>query len=252
MSVTAGHHRFCCEKVLLAQGARSDLLAHPPHIGGGAEGAARQPTGEHRATGHHDGGKVDRCSTHHHGRGRLVAPGQQHHAVDRVATNRLLDVHRHQVPQQHRGRLDLGLAERHHRELERHTARLPHPAFDVFDQFVEVLIARCQFRCRIADPDHRPTREHIVGQAPLHPAAMDVVVATLPSVPMRGSKLDGCALDGHQSTTHGLVNSPIPSIQTVITSPLPMYRGGLRANPTPSGVPVAITSPGSRVMNRAT
>ena len=56
----------------------------------------------------------------------LSHPAKQHDAVDRVAADRLLDVHRHQVAKQHRGRLDLRLAERHDGELERHPARLPH------------------------------------------------------------------------------------------------------------------------------
>jgi len=40
-----------------------------------------------------------------------------------------------------------------------------------------------------------------------------------------------------------------PSISTSITSPLLRKTGGFRANPTPGGVPVAITSPGSSVID---
>jgi len=40
---------------------------------------------------------------------------------------------------------------------------------------------------------------------------------------------------------------PSPSISTSITSPCLRNTGGFRANPTPGGVPVAITSPGSSV-----
>ena len=51
------------------------------------------------------------------------------------------------------------------------------------------------------------------------------------------------------SATQGLVNSPMPSIQTVIVSPGFSHRGGLRPKPTPGGVPVETTSPGSNVNN---
>src|SRR5207244_7015368 len=39
--------------------------------------------------------------------------------------------------------------------------------------------------------------------------------------------------------------APIPEIRLTTTSPGDRYRGGLRAMPTPAGVPVKITSPGS-------
>ena len=39
----------------------------------------------------------------------------------------------------------------------------------------------------------------------------------------------------------------MPSISTSHTSPGRMKRGGLRLQPTPAGVPVAITSPGTSV-----
>ena len=42
----------------------------------------------------------------------------------------------------------------------------------------------------------------------------------------------------------GVTSLPIPSISISTTSPGMRYSGGLRARPTPSGVPVAITSPG--------
>lgn|GEM_PF-6865869 len=49
------------------------------------------------------------------------------------------------------------------------------------------------------------------------------------------------------SATTGFCNVPIPSIKMRTTSPGRRKRGGLRVNPTPDGVPVAITSPGSSV-----
>ena len=45
-----------------------------------------------------------------------------------------------------------------------------------------------------------------------------------------------------------LRNRPMPSISVSMTSPAWRNSGGLRAKPTPLGVPVAIISPASRVM----
>src|SRR6056300_358002 len=52
---------------------------------------------------------------------------------------------------------------------------------------------------------------------------------------------------GHIQMT-GFVNSPIPSHATVIISPGFRNLGGLNPNPTPTGVPVAIISPGNKVI----
>src|SRR6478609_8790851 len=48
--------------------------------------------------------------------------------------------------------------------------------------------------------------------------------------------------------TIGVVTDPTPATVTSTTSPATRYRGGVRLNPTPSGVPVATTSPGFRVI----
>src|SRR5947208_1131916 len=48
----------------------------------------------------------------------------------------------------------------------------------------------------------------------------------------------------HSATT-GFVNSPSPSTLTVTTSPTLSHRLGERPMPTPPGVPVETTSPGS-------
>jgi hypothetical protein len=46
--------------------------------------------------------------------------------------------------------------------------------------------------------------------------------------------------------------SPRWSMRSVITSPALRYSRGLRAEPTPGGVPVVTTSPGSSTMNSVT
>ena len=45
----------------------------------------------------------------------------------------------------------------------------------------------------------------------------------------------------------GFLNSPMPEMRTITSSPGFSHRGGFRPNPTPAGVPVMNTSPGSSV-----
>ncbi len=52
----------------------------------------------------------------------------------------------------------------------------------------------------------------------------------------------------HASDRTGFVNWPMPSISTVTVSPGLSQSGGVRAMPTPCGVPVRITVPASNVV----
>src|SRR5262247_88251 len=65
------------------------------------------------------------------------------------------------------------------------------------------------------------------------------------SPPSRGRHLSVWLLTYFSSTTL-LRSTPIPVISTSSTSPAFIHTCGLRRWPTPSGVPVAITSPGER------
>ena len=117
----------------------------------------------------------------------MSQPHEQHDAVDRVGADRLLDVHAREVAEQHRGRPDAGLAERHHRELERHAARFPDAALDVLGELAEVAVARRQLRPGVADADDRPAVEDVVRQPAAEPAAMDESVLVRLAEPRGGS-----------------------------------------------------------------
>src|SRR5438105_6807382 len=58
--------------------------------------------------------------------------------------------------------------------------------------------------------------------------------------------ITGCHPRSYASSTTGLRSTPMFSISTSTTSPGLRKIGGLRVKPTPAGVPVAITSPGTR------
>ena len=51
-----------------------------------------------------------------------------------------------------------------------------------------------------------------------------------------------------QTFTILFLMTPIPSTSVSMTSPSFIYSGGVRPRPTPSGVPVAMMSPGSSVI----
>ena len=81
--------------------------------------------------------------------------------VEGIRANALLDVHRHQVPEEHRGRLHQVLAERDRRELERQSARQEHAALDRLGEPAEVEVAVDELRPRVADTHDRPSRERV-------------------------------------------------------------------------------------------
>ena len=180
------HRGLRRDEILHAHQAGAHLFAHPPHVGRGAERTPAMTPGQHRPAGQHDRGKIHGRCPHEHRRRRLVAPRQQHDTVEGVAAQRLLDVHGHEVSQEHRRRLDLGLAERRHGELERDATCLPDAPLDVVGQVVQVLVARSELGRGVADADHRLAGERVVWQATLHPAAMEVVVARRAAVPAGG------------------------------------------------------------------
>ena len=125
---------------LRRQRARPDLLGQPPHVGAAAERHAAERAGEHRPARHDHGRQVDRRGGHQQRRDRLVAAAEQHHAVDRVGPQHLLGGHRGHVAPQHRGRPDLRLAQRHHRQVQRHAAGLPHAAGGRLGHLVQVAL----------------------------------------------------------------------------------------------------------------
>ena len=81
---------------------RTHHLTHLPHASTRAHVFAAELAVEHRATRQADGGQITTGRTHHQRRRGLVAAHEQHHAVDGVAANAFLHIHRRQVAEQHR------------------------------------------------------------------------------------------------------------------------------------------------------
>ena len=113
----------------LATSISSPLMRPPrnsPHrsaaIGAGAEHLALEMADQHRADRQHDGRPVGAHRRHHLRRRGLVAAADQHHRIHRQRADHLLGVHRHQIAQEHRGRIGEAFVDRDGRKHHRHGA----------------------------------------------------------------------------------------------------------------------------------
>ena len=181
------HARLGLHELLLAHRAGLDVFAEAPDVGARAEVLAAELAVQHRAAGDDERGQVAARRAHDERRRRLVAAAEQHDAVDRVAANRLLDVHAGEIAEQHGGRAQARLAERHHRELERQPAGFPDAALHVLGELAEVRVARRQLRPGVADADDRPAVEDAFRQPAADPAAMNEPVLVRLAEPRRRS-----------------------------------------------------------------
>ena len=117
-------------------------------------------------------------------------------AVDRVAAYRFFNIHAGKVAEQHRGRAQLRLAERHHRKFEWKAAGFQHAALDELGQLAKVAVAGRQFGPGIADADDGAAVELIVRVSVfLGPAAMHEAVAILLAEPCLAATF--CVFCGH-------------------------------------------------------
>ena len=168
-----------------------------PDVGAAAEALGAEAAGQHRAGGHEDRGQVHRDRAHDQPGHGLVAPAHQHHAVDRVRSQDLLDLERQQVAVEHRRRLDEHLRQRQHRHLDREPAGLPHALLDVLRALAEVPVALLQVAPGVEDRDDRLALG-IVGRVPQlpEPAAMTEAAQVVGSEPPLRPQVGGRAPGG--------------------------------------------------------
>jgi hypothetical protein len=114
----------------------------------------------------------------HQQRGRgLVATGEEHDRVDRIAADRLFDIHRREIAREHRGGTQIRFAVRKHREFDGEAACFIDAAFHMLGELAKVRVARREFRPGVADADDRTTVELMIGNALiLHPASVHEAV----------------------------------------------------------------------------
>ena len=140
------------------------LLGEPPHSRTRPDVLPPPLAAEHGPTGDEQTRQIGAGGPHQVGGGGLVAPGQQDDPVQWVAAERLLEIHGHEVAQEHGRRPYEGLADGRCGELEGHTAGLPHPPLDVVGNFTQMDVAGCELRPALSDADHRPAAERVVRQ----------------------------------------------------------------------------------------
>src|SRR5205814_1881927 len=91
-------------------------------------------------------------------------------------------------------------------------------------------------------------REALLAHQLLGEVTAAVALHQRVALPRDGADLPVVRHQPSPATRHTLRHSPRPWMRVTITSPSRSQRGGLRAMPTPAGVPGATTSPGSSVM----
>ena len=105
MPVRARHPVLDLDPLGLSDPGRSKLLVVVPAVTAGPDLLATPSPVEHRAAGDDERRDVRARGAHDARRVRLVAPGEEHDSIERVRANGLFDVHRHQIPVEHRRRL---------------------------------------------------------------------------------------------------------------------------------------------------
>ncbi len=88
------------------------------------------------------------------GRG-LVAAAHQHRAVDRMAAQQFLGLHRQEIAIEHGGRLDERLGQRHRRQLDRKAAGFPDAALHIVGARAQMRVAGVEIAPGIDDADDR-------------------------------------------------------------------------------------------------
>ena len=183
------HAGFGRHEVGIRHRSGADLLAEPPDVGAAADVVAPKLAVEHRPGADQHRRQTDRRRAHQHRRRVLVATAEQDDAVHRIAADRFLDIHTHQVAKQHRRRADLCFAQAHRRELERDAACFPHAALDPLGNVAEMAVAWVEFGKRLTDADDRLAVENVIGQPlRLHPAPVDKAVTVTLAVRRGGTK----------------------------------------------------------------
>ena len=159
MALGAAHAGFRVLVILGRHAAGAQLGGEAPDVGAGADILALELAVQHRAAGDHHRRDIDAARAHDLRRRGFVATAQQDHAVERIGADRFLDIHRHQIAEQHGGRAHHRLAERHGGEFEREAAGFPDAALDRLGDLAEMGVARGYLGRRIGDADDRPAVE---------------------------------------------------------------------------------------------
>ena len=133
----------------------------PAAIGTSAQFLALVVADQHRAGDQHDGRHIGTGSGHQLGRHGFVATTDQHDGIHRLGADHFLGIHRHQIAQEHRGRVGKALMDRDGREGHRQAAGQHHSALHGLDQLRHIAVAGVVIAERIGNADDRPLQRII-------------------------------------------------------------------------------------------
>ena len=136
--------------------AGGEALARLPLHGTGAGALALVPAVQHRPAGEHDGGQVHRRRRHQAGGRRLVAAGQQHDAVERIAVEHLDEAEISEIAVKRGGRPFAGFLNRMHREFEGDGAGLADALTHTVGKVEVMAVAGREVRAGLGDADDGP------------------------------------------------------------------------------------------------
>ncbi len=142
-------------ELLVVDLAGGKPLARFPDHGAGAGALAVEPAVQHRPAREHDRRHIDGRGRHQAGRGRLVAAGGQHHAVQRIAEQDFDQSEIGEVAVERRGRTLAGLLDRMHRKFHGDAAGGADSLPDPVCQFEMMAVARRQIVAGLRDADDR-------------------------------------------------------------------------------------------------
>ena len=174
-----------------------------PGVGARAQRLALPVAAQHRPGRQIDRRQIHRGGAEQQARRGLVAAAHQHHAVDGMAAQQFLGVHRQHVAIEHRGRLQERFRQRQRRQFHRKAAGHQHAALDVVDAALEMHVAGLRVRPGVEDRDDRAALPLLRRVAHLHRArAMAEGAQIVGREPARAAELvGGLFLVGHVGTT---------------------------------------------------
>ncbi len=143
------------DESLVVDLALGEQFARLPHDRARAGPLALVPAVEHRPDRQRDRRDVHRRRGHQAGRRGLVAPGGQHHAVERVAVDQFDQRDIGEVAVERGGRALAGFLDRVDGEFERDPARLADAFADPLGEDEVVPVARAQVAAGLGDADDR-------------------------------------------------------------------------------------------------
>ena len=169
-AVAAGDAGLDIDPVLVGDFAGAPLVPVFPGIRARAQRLALPVAAQHRARGQIDRGQIHAGGAEQQRRRGLVAAAHQHHAVDGMAAQQFLGVHRQQVAVEHGGRLQERFRQRQRRQFHRKAAGHQDAALDVIDPRLEMHVAGLRVRPGVEDRDDRAVLPLLRRVAHLHGA----------------------------------------------------------------------------------